>query len=115
MQNKEIPNHNRPPSFGEVRLDTVLASENLGSAEGTTQRDPLQSLVFNKAHYQRQMSKLISNNRILTREPEIIRPLSKVQQGKHFKSFAGQPERPKILAKRTPSSGGRPMSASFIS
>jgi hypothetical protein len=113
-QNKEISSHCRGPSFGEVRIETVQASENFGAADGPYLRDPLQSLVFNKVHYQRQINRLISNNRILTREPEVIRPLSKLYQGRHFKSI-GHPEQPRIIPKRTPSGGGRPMSASFLS
>lgn len=35
MQNKEIASHCRGPSFGEVRLETVQASENIGT-DGVT-------------------------------------------------------------------------------
>jgi hypothetical protein len=107
MENKEIPTHCRGTSFGDDRLDTVQTSENLGSMEGPTGRDPLQSLLYNKSHYQRQFNKLISNNKIDTRPPEIIYQSNKIQR--QYQSTRN------ALATKKKRSVSRPQSASFMS
>lgn len=71
-------------------------SENLGTLEAfsTIQREePLKSMIFNKAHYQRQFSKLISHNRI--EDPKIATTNPPQARNDCFKTSIGHKESPK--------------------
>ena len=79
-----------------LKMASNSPSENLGTLEAFStihREEPLKSMIFNKAHYQRQFSKLISNNRI--EDPKIATASPPPARNDCFKTSIGHKESPK--------------------